>query len=66
MSTRELYTYLGRKYGVFSVTDYNIKILNSMLNVLILIDVCFFTYMISEMKLIHIFFQYKLLMSIYY
>ena len=66
MSTRELYRYLDRKYGFFSVTDYNIKILNSKLNVLILIDVYLFTYMISEMKLIHIIFQYKLLMYIYY
>ena len=66
MSTRELCTYLYKQYGFVSVTDYNIKILNSKLNLLILIDVYLFTYIISEMKSIHIIYQYKLLMSVFY
>jgi hypothetical protein len=39
ISTRELYTYLDKQNGSISVTDYNIKILNSKFNKLILSDV---------------------------
>ena len=66
MSTRELYIYLDKRYGFVSVINYNIKILNSMFNVSILIDVYLFTYIILEMNLIYIIYQYKLLIAIYY
>ena len=50
MSARELYRHLDKQYGFFSVTDYHIKIVNSKLNTLILIDVYLFTYIILELK----------------
>ena len=46
MSTKELYKHLDKRYGFVSVTDYNIKTLNSKLNVLIQIDLYLFTYII--------------------
>ena len=66
MSTRELYIYLDKRYGFVSVINYTIKILNYMFNVSILIDVYLFTYIILEMNLIYIIYQYKLLIAIYY
>ena len=39
ISTRKLYTYLDKQNGFVSVTDYNIKILKSKFNELILSDV---------------------------
>ena len=66
MSTRDLYRHLDKQYGFVLVTDYHIKIVNSKFNLLILIDVYLFTYIILETKSIHIIYQYKLLMSIFY
>ena len=48
MSTKDLYTHLDKQYVFVSVTDYNIKTLNSKLSVLFLIDLYFFTYIILD------------------
>ena len=48
MSIKDLYTYLDKQYVFVSVTDYNIKTLNSKLSVLFLIDLYLFTYIILD------------------
>ena len=66
MSSTELYTYLDKQYGFVTVMDYNIKMLNSKFNVLLPSDVYLFAYIMLEIKLIHIIYQYNILLSMYY
>ena len=48
MSTQDLYTHLDKQYVFVSVTDYNIKTLNSKLSVLFLIYLYLFPYIILD------------------
>ena len=64
MSTREIFTYLDKGYGFVSVTNFNIKIINSKINVLLLSDIYLYAYIMLEIRLIHYIYQYRLKWSI--
>ena len=66
MSTIEIFTYLDKGYGFVSVTNFNIKIINSKFYVLLLSDIYLYTYIMLEIRLIHDIYQYRLKWSIDY